>query len=251
MSRSRLCALLAAAGPALGWVRGGGLAAQAAPPEFHARALSAFAAAKARTLIRERLPCLGCHRLDAEGGRIGPDLSAPAPGTTAAFIYAMVRDPQRSVPGGRMPRTPLAPETLELVASYLAQRVPAGKPAGARAPGAATRAPAAPSRRSAKELYGSYCAACHGAAGNGDGYNAAFLPVRPAVHADPRAMSERSDDQLFDAIAAGGYVLSRSNRMPGFGQTLTVHEIRALVGYIRELCRCQGPAWSRDDATAR
>src|SRR6266511_1708492 len=221
MSRSRLCALLAAAGPALGWVRGGGLAAQAAPPEFHARALSAFAAAKARTLIRERLPCLGCHRLDAEGGRIGPDLS------------------------------PLAPETLELVASYLAQRVPAGKPAGARAPGAATRAPAAPSRRSAKELYGSYCAACHGAAGNGDGYNAAFLPVRPAVHADPRAMSERSDDQLFDAIAAGGYVLSRSNRMPGFGQTLTVHEIRALVGYIRELCRCQGPAWSRDDATAR
>lgn len=32
----------------------------------------AFRAAKARTLIRERLPCLGCHTLDGVGGRLAP-----------------------------------------------------------------------------------------------------------------------------------------------------------------------------------
>ena len=72
-----------------------------------------------------------------------------------------------------------------------------------------------------------------------------LLPVQPAVHTDATTMSQRSDDMLFDAIAAGGYVLGRSNRMPGFGATLTSAEIRGLVRYIRELCRCAGPAWAR------
>ncbi len=61
-------------------------------------------------------------------------------------------------------------------------------------------------------------------------------------------MSLRPDDTLFDAIAAGGYILGKSNRMPAFGQTLSNAEMRGLVRYIRELCRCEGPAWSRDGA---
>ena len=58
-------------------------------------------------------------------------------------------------------------------------------------------------------------------------------------------MSRRSDDMLFDAIAAGGAVLNRSPRMPPFGETLSREEIRGLVRHIRALCRCEGPAWSR------
>jgi len=34
--------------------------------------------------------------------------------------------------------------------------------------------------------------------------------------------------------------------MPAFGGALGTAEIRALVGYIRTLCQCQGPEWSRD-----
>src|SRR5207245_1394748 len=79
----------------------------------------------------------------------------------------------------------------------------------------------------------------------GDGYNAPFLPVPPAAHADREAMGRRSDDRLFDAVAAGGYVVNGSNRMPAFGLTLSAGEIRGLVRYIRDLCGCQGPAWSR------
>src|SRR2546427_9487388 len=95
--------------------------------EFRPRALSPFAAEKARTLLRERLPCLGCHQLDREGGRLGPDLAAPS-STTAALVYAMIRDPQRTRPGSAMPKTPMSSETVELVASYLVAR--RGSPAG-------------------------------------------------------------------------------------------------------------------------
>jgi mono/diheme cytochrome c family protein len=60
-------------------------------------------------------------------------------------------------------------------------------------------------------------------------------------------MSTRSDDALFDAISAGGYVMNRSNRMPPFGQTLTREQIWGLVRQLRVLCGCEGPAWSRDN----
>jgi mono/diheme cytochrome c family protein len=58
-------------------------------------------------------------------------------------------------------------------------------------------------------------------------------------------MSERSDDALFDTIFAGGYVMNRSNFMPPFGLTLSRDQIWSLVRYIRTLCACEGPAWSR------
>jgi mono/diheme cytochrome c family protein len=95
-------------------------------------------------------------------------------------------------------------------------------------------------------LYGRWCAACHGAEGRGDGWNAVDLPVRPDAHADPERMAARSDDALRDAIYGGGWVLGRSARMPAFGATLTPGQIDALVDHIRRLCACQGPAWSRD-----
>ena len=212
---------------------------QGAPliPPWTPRALSPFDVAKAEWLIRNRLPCLGCHELGGEGGRIGPSLSALKGQRTPDHVYSMIRDPQ----GAIMPRVPMTQSTLELIASYLVQREPTQGSAAIAAP------PGPIQTDVTANLYARSCAPCHGVRGAGDGYNAPFLPVRPTAHADKTYMSRRSDDALFDAIYAGGYIMNRSNRMPPFGQTLAREQIWALVRYLRTLCACEGPAWSTDN----
>ena len=210
-------------------------------------ALSPFARAKAEALIRDRLPCLGCQELNGEGGHIGPSLDDVAKRTTRPeYVEGVVRNPQLLSPGTMMPKIPMSPATLHLVATYLVQHRPAQGEKESY-PIFATRAPDSTTTLSPAPLYGHMCASCHGKAGGGDGPNARYLPIRPTVHADSAYMSTRSDDDLFDTIFAGGYVMNRSNRMPPFGATLTRPQIHALVGYLRSLCRCAGPAWSRNE----
>lgn len=204
--------------------------------------LTPFLSHKAETLLRTQLPCLGCHKLRGDGGVVGPDLTTVRERRSAAYIGAMVDDPQRVVPGSAMPRTAMTPALRDLIVSYLAA-LPVGRPA----PDAAVPTPNAVAPPSdAAGLYQRWCASCHGTSGRGDGPNAAHLPVPPAAHASPEGMSRRSDDALYDTIAGGGLIMNRSARMPAFGATLSDSQIRALVAYIRSLCRCQGPAWSRD-----
>jgi len=205
--------------------------------------LSRFDRQKVEWLLRERLPCLGCHRLDGEGGMIGPDLSHLADRRSARFILSMVTDPQAALPGSHMPRIPMPGEWRALIVAFLTERLTPGaaptdptSPAGTTPLGAVTDGAA---------LYAQLCAACHGPQGKGDGFNAVNLPVPPTAHADSAYLSRRPDDTLFDGIFAGGYILNKSNRMPAWGETLTREQIWALVRYLRQLCRCQGPEWAR------
>jgi len=233
----------ALAGIALGLLPALAPAQTASARAFVARSLSPFAMREAEVLLRTRLPCLGCHELDGEGGRVGPSLSNMK-GRPADSVYAMISDPQRTAPGTRMPRVRMSASTLELIASYLIERAP--NPASARQT-EQDRGPRHPlaSNADAAALYEHYCSPCHGASGSGNGRNARFLPIPPTAHTKAAYMSTRSDDQLFDMISAGGYVMNRSPRMPPFGGTLSTDQIWSLVGYLRTLCRCEGPAWSR------
>jgi mono/diheme cytochrome c family protein len=201
-------------------------------------ATTTFADAKAVALLRDQLPCLGCHELGGEGGRTAPSLTTVGQRRSAGYIRAMIEDPQRVVPGSAMPRTPMPASTRESITRYLARNASPGPTPAPQAP-----APAAPD---AATSYARWCASCHGATGGGDGPNARHLPVKPAVHRDAARMGALSDDAMFDAIAGGGLVMGKSPRMPAFGETLTTAEIRALVAYIRRQCGCVGPAWSRD-----
>jgi mono/diheme cytochrome c family protein len=205
------------------------------------RALTSFQVAKARSLLRSQLPCLGCHELDGEGGRVAPALTTIAQRRSAAYIRAMIEDPQRVVPGAAMPRTEMPRNTRDVIIRYLARDARDGEPPPLSSPPSGAPQPVSP-----QALYTKWCASCHGVRGQGDGPDARRQPVAPAVHASARAMSLRSDDALFDVIAGGGRVAGKSARMPAFGATLSPSEIRALVGYIRTLCNCEGPAWSRD-----
>ena len=210
--------------------------------------LTAFDSGKARALLRDRLPCLGCHTLAGTGGIVGPDLTQLAGRRSPKYIAAMIENPQAVIPGTTMPRVAMPSAMRTLVTRYLG-----GDVAGAamtRVSAAPSGAPASPSSESGAAIYARYCVACHGDRGRGDGPNASHLPVRPAAHADAALMSARSDDRLFDAIAGGGYPLGRSVAMPPFGGTLSRAQIWLLVGHVRTLCRCAGPAWARP-ATSR
>ncbi len=222
--------------------------------------LTPYEAAKARRLLRRRLACLGCHRLGEEGGRMAPDLSTASDRRPDAYVRAMVERPDETVPGTVMPPTPVAAETRELIVRYLtADRTDGAEPPADPRAGYLSlvdhplRSPDPWMRegedgpRTATELYRHRCAACHGTDGGGDGYNARHLPAPPTVHADADYMGNQTDARLFDGIHAGGRVLGRSARMPAFGRDLTRDEIWGLVGRLRELCDCRGPAWYRDN----
>ena len=198
-----------------------------------------YDARKAQTLLRTQLPCLGCHELDGAGGRSAPSLSTVGARRSAAYIRAMIEDPQKVLPGVAMPKPIVSASVQQLVIRFLSS----GAKGADVAPLAARRAP--PVAVDGAGLYEKWCSSCHGVTGNGDGPDARYQPVQPARHADAAAMSKRPDDSLFDVIAVGGVPYGRSPRMPAFAATLTHTEIRALVAQIRTFCKCQGPAWSR------
>ncbi len=217
-----------------------GVLIQAADPDE----LIPFSVAKAEVLLRDKLPCLGCHRLGDDGGRIGPNLSSVSTRIQAPFTARIVREPASMLPEDVMPTVPMPQLTLDLLQSYLTQQDQArdklryfslvDNPISLHV-----------GKEGAEGLYLKHCAACHGVNGRADGYNSSFLPTPPTAHADSAHMSTRPDDTLFDGIYAGGYILNKSNRMPPWGFTLEREDIWQLVGYLRQLCQCEGPAWSR------
>lgn len=197
-------------------------------------------------MVRDKLSCLGCHRIGNDGGTVGPDLSKASAARTTERVLRMMRAPRELAPSGIMPAVVMRDGDARLVAAYIASLDEAPVPVKDLAPlSSVVRDGSSEGTR----LYAKHCAVCHGPTGNGDGPNARNLPVRPAVHSKSDSMSRRTDDRLYDAIAAGGGVLGRNPRMPAFGQSLAPSEIRALVAHIRLLCDCKGPAWSRDGQT--
>lgn len=211
--------------------------------------------------LEDRAACLGCHRVDGQGGEIGPSLEGIATRLRPSFVLEMLLDPGRAAPGAPMPHQPMPRREAERLARYIVDRSAAGSPGGAgpsalEAPpsladpahpawSAGAGEPGTPAARGAV-LYARHCASCHGVTGEGDGWNAPTLPVPPARHADPVRMGSWVDDALYDGIHAGGWVLDGSPRMPAFGDLLPPEDIRALVAYIRNLCGCEAPDWSRD-----
>lgn len=259
MRRSAAPVLALLLGLTLAWVAAAASPAQVATrpaeavPQTALPTPSPFAAARTERLLHERLACLGCHRLGGEGGRIGPTLEGVGQRLEPGYVLAMIMDPQATLPGTRMPRQPMRAAEARRLAAYLVAREPS---ATATEPGGAAPDPIPPAASpdappDGARLYARHCAACHGPTGDGDGWNAPDLPVRPTAHSDATLMERRPDDSLYDAIYAGAFVLDGSPRMPAFGSLLSDAEIRALVAHIRVLCACEGPAWSRDGAAGR
>jgi len=214
--------------------------------------LTPFQTLRTRRLLEGRLACLGCHEMGGEGGRIGPPLDGLGERLEESFVLEMILDPSQAVPGSPMPRQAMPERDARRLARYLLASdslralLPRVSLGSASHPAWVVEEPDGTSEGAT--LYARHCASCHGPAGLGDGWNASRLPVSPTAHADSALMARRADDTLFDAISGGAWVLDGSPRMPPFGGLLSARQIRTLVTYIRELCACEGPDWSRDRA---
>lgn len=219
---------------------------RAADTNFQPRKLSAFAMNKAQTLLKEKLSCLGCHQLGDDGGRIGPNLSSLKNRLQPDFVYQFMQNPRAHQPETMMPKILMPAKTLDLIANFLLQQeIPKDEAAYLSLAEYPIHAPHGQSTE--ESLYLKYCASCHGANGDGKGYNAKFLPKTPVNHADKAYMMTRPNDTLYDGIHAGGSILNKHHFMPPWGQTLSSDEIRKLVVYMRKLCGCEGPVWARDN----
>jgi mono/diheme cytochrome c family protein len=86
-----------------------------------------------------------------------------------------------------------------------------------------------------KGLYTSYCSACHGDKGKGDGAAAKGLPAKPADHTNGAIMNQLSDKYLIDVISKGGGAVGKSAFMPAWGSALNEKQIRDLVAFIRSI----------------
>ena len=86
-----------------------------------------------------------------------------------------------------------------------------------------------------KNLYATYCSACHGEKGKGDGMAAKGLPAKPADHTNGTIMNQLSDKYLVDVISKGGGGVGKSAFMPAWGSSLNDKQVRDIVAYIRSI----------------
>lgn len=92
-----------------------------------------------------------------------------------------------------------------------------------------------------EQVFGFYCAQCHGVEGKGDGPNVtADFPVDPRNFTNAEEMEKLSDADIKNVILEGGPVASKSPMMPPWGKTLSGEQVDALVKYLRKLCSCEG-----------
>jgi len=91
----------------------------------------------------------------------------------------------------------------------------------------------------AKDNYNHYCTQCHGENGGGDGINATSeMPVSPRDHTSAKEMSKLTSEDVYFAIKDGGKSVGKSSLMPKWDGTMDDGDIKALVSYLKKLCKC-------------
>lgn len=70
-------------------------------------------------LFRKKKSCFACHRIDGEGGRVGPDLSRSGIRYGPEWLYAWILNPQGYKAETRMPNMGVSPEEANVIAAFL------------------------------------------------------------------------------------------------------------------------------------
>jgi len=122
------------------------------------------------------------------------------------------------------------------------EAAPAAKAEATPAPKKAEpKAAVAGANEKGKQLFSTYCVACHGATGLGDGVAGAALNPKPASFADAKFWTEanragamRDDAHLAKVIKEGGAAVGLSPLMAPWGAVVkTDEDLNAIVAYVK------------------
>ncbi len=83
-----------------------------------------------------------------------------------------------------------------------------------------------------KKTFQTYCAACHGAAGKGDGAAAAALNPKPRNFTDTALISKEPKARMHNVIAEGGQKNGLSPMMASWKKTLKPEQIDNVLAYV-------------------
>lgn len=199
------------------------------------------------------LGCRGCHKVGGVGGDDGPDLTlegqkdpgrldfkhVPGEPGLANWLAEHFRAPAKVVPGSQMPSFNLSEEQIRLLTLYMLSLRRSNYPE-AYWPKDRVRAERLGEREFATDgatLYGTFCAACHGANGEGRRYPGA--PVFPAI-ANVDFLETASDDFIAATVRHG----RAGRRMPAWGEKeggLRPEEIASVVAHLRTMAGVKAP----------
>ena len=201
--------------------------------------ISNYQANKVQNLLDSQLSCLGCHKLNEQGGIVGPDLSNAGNRLTDEYIKMALEQPHMVMPESIMPKQILDKKTMQLLQSFIKMQINENNSSSTAYLDLIEYQP-----YKIGDLYNANCAVCHGLNGSGDGFTAKHLPVSPGNLSDSKTISQRSDDTLYETLYNGGRIMKKHHFMPSWGLKLSHSEIVYLVNRIRQLCDCDGPEWS-------
>lgn len=193
------------------------------------------------------LGCQGCHKVGGIGGEDGPDLTivgkkdphrvdfthVSGEHTLANRMREHLRWPAKVMPGSQMPAMGLSDPQIDRLVLYLLSLRRSELPQ-AYWPKDRVRSERLGEREFSTDgatLYGTFCAACHGPAGEGRRYPG--LPMFPAA-GNPDFLAAASDQFLSETIERG----RTGRRMPAWGGTaggLRPEETRQIVAHLRQI----------------
>ena len=193
------------------------------------------------------LGCRGCHKIGGVGGDDGPDLTregekdpqrldysrVPGDKTLANWLGEHFRAPAQVMPGSQMPVLGLSNAQIDALTLYLLSLRRSDYPE-AFWPKDRIRAERFAEREFTADgatLFGTFCAACHGA--NGEGMRYPGIAAFPAI-GNPDFLAVASDRFLAATVTHG----RPGRRMPAWGEKeggLRPSEIAAVVAHVRSL----------------
>jgi mono/diheme cytochrome c family protein len=143
-----------------------------------------------------------------------------------------------------------------VIASTLIAAVLVGVLAGFQIPAAKSATPAAPAAppptagghgdptmksdpvvQRGQQVFGQYCAPCHGPTGKGDGVSGQNLPIKPQDLTVGAQLNPLPDSFLFNIIANSAESVGLSPLMPAFKPYLSDVQIHEVIRYVRTLAQ--------------